>query len=952
MKKRFAAVLLCLCMLLTLTPTVAFAETQGTITDDNGVTLSYEVTSTPQNGAYYTEGEQVVIEVFITNDTSETIYDYKVDNGTTAYGQSLESGKSSGKMSGHFTVSAADVEAGTKSFEVGCTYKLNEQQYGDTLSQTITVLTGRKLEITDLTAVREDGELTVSSESNFAGSYAYALLNDGETAPTDWSGYSKAGVTEGTNSFTVSDTSEATKIVLMLWDENGEPLPNAPAEAEITVSTDPPTLEEGFAALTETATLPYSAEVDLGGEDTVLYDLGDDDFKYGKLLKVEVTDGQVLNMDFRGSGESVDTMIEIYRKTPSGQFEDVEYFDNDNSNGYGESVEYILPEAGIYYLAFLRLYEYETGLCRLDISVSDAPPIMTIEEGFAALTETATLPYSAEVDLGGEGSVLYTVVGDSFYAELLKVELKQGDILRMVFYGADGNYRDTYLEIYQENGSGGFTRLEIFDDNNMSGNGEAAYYTVPEDGVYYLAFEGYDEDVIGLCRLEAELLPAESIATGTLDFTADPAPVPGADALWSWDEESKTLTLKDGFALYNDDPDLGDLILLPDDATVVVEGSATVYNAGYRSIASEGSLTIRGAGAETANLEIVGGDCAIYADDDVIVTGSTVSASGGDVVIYSYDGCVRIENSTITAAPYYMLIGASGDVDIVDSNVSFTGAEIGIIADGTVTLDGGSFTGTFYTGGIGAEKIVLTGEPTLDLTGLDSDSELFRTGSIEVLIEDPVRIYDADGTVLYEGSWYDSLLDAESGMIVVDGTPAAGMEVHRHVYDRQVVSERYLAADATCTEPAKYYFSCECGEMGTETFESGIATGHTAGTAWKSDAAGHWNECAICGEKMNKAAHAYEWVTDKEATAAEAGSRHEECGVCGYVGVTESIAATDPSDSTDSGDKPDSTDDGETSGEPDTGDDGNPALWFALLLASGTAAACIAVYGRRKKRDR
>lgn len=451
----------------------------------------------------------------------------------------------------------------------------------------------------------------------------------------------------------------------------------------------------------------------------------------------------------------------------------------------------------------------------------------------------------------------------------------------------------------------------------------------------------------GRCR-EA----AEAMTEGTLDFTADPAPVPGADALWSWDEESKTLTLKDGFALYNDDPDLGDLILLPDDATVVVEGSATVYNAGYRSIASEGSLTIRGAGAETANLEIVGGDCAIYADDDVIVTGSTVSASGGDVVIYSYDGGVRIENSTITAAPYYMLIGASGDVDIVDSNVSFTGAEIGIIADGAVTLDGGSFTGTFYTGGIGAEKIVLTGEPTLDLTGLDSDSELFRTGSIEIPVEDPVRIYGADGTVLYEGPWDDALFDAAEGMIMVNGTPAAGMEVHRHVYDRQVVSERYLAADVTCTEPAKYYFSCECGEMGTETFESGAATGHTAGTAWKSDAAGHWNECAICGEKMNKAAHAYEWVTDKEATAAEAGSRHEECGVCGYVGVTESIAATDPSDSTDSGDKPDSTDDGETSGEPDTGDDGNPALWFALLLASGTAAACIAVYGRRKKRDR
>ena len=32
--------------------------------------------------------------------------------------------------------------------------------------------------------------------------------------------------------------------------------------------------------------------------------------------------------------------------------------------------------------------------------------------------------------------------------------------------------------------------------------------------------------------------------------------------------------------------------------------------------------------------------------------------------------------------------------------------------------------------------------------------------------------------------------------------------------------------------------------------------------------------------------HTYKWVTDKEPTATEAGSRHEECTVCGYVGAT------------------------------------------------------------------
>ena len=48
---------------------------------------------------------------------------------------------------------------------------------------------------------------------------------------------------------------------------------------------------------------------------------------------------------------------------------------------------------------------------------------------------------------------------------------------------------------------------------------------------------------------------------------------------------------------------------------------------------------------------------------------------------------------------------------------------------------------------------------------------------------------------------------------------------------------------------------------------------------WQSDADNHWKACA-CGEKSELAAHDWKWVTDKEATTAEAGSKHEECSVC------------------------------------------------------------------------
>ncbi len=36
-------------------------------------------------------------------------------------------------------------------------------------------------------------------------------------------------------------------------------------------------------------------------------------------------------------------------------------------------------------------------------------------------------------------------------------------------------------------------------------------------------------------------------------------------------------------------------------------------------------------------------------------------------------------------------------------------------------------------------------------------------------------------------------------------------------------------------------------------------------------------------KKLNEAAHTFAWVTDQEATATEAGAKHEECTVCGYA---------------------------------------------------------------------
>ncbi len=50
--------------------------------------------------------------------------------------------------------------------------------------------------------------------------------------------------------------------------------------------------------------------------------------------------------------------------------------------------------------------------------------------------------------------------------------------------------------------------------------------------------------------------------------------------------------------------------------------------------------------------------------------------------------------------------------------------------------------------------------------------------------------------------------------------------VHTHKFERNA-DERYLKSAATCEKRAEYYFSCECGEMGMQTFEYGNLLPHT-----------------------------------------------------------------------------------------------------------------------------
>ena len=157
--------------------------------------------------------------------------------------------------------------------------------------------------------------------------------------------------------------------------------------------------------------------------------------------------------------------------------------------------------------------------------------------------------------------------------------------------------------------------------------------------------------------------------------------------------------------------------------------------------------------------------------------------------------------------------------------------------------------------------------------------------------------------------------------------------------------EWIIDTPATATTSGSKHKECTvCGyTMATETISStgGGEHTHSYGSEWKNDATNHWHECS-CGDKADKAAHDFKWVVDKEATATQKGSKHEECRVCGYKKAAVEIPATgtptEPGKPTDS----DSS---------QTGDNSNMILWIALLFVSGGVVIGIIVYSKKKKEN-
>ena len=222
---------------------------------------------------------------------------------------------------------------------------------------------------------------------------------------------------------------------------------------------------------------------------------------------------------------------------------------------------------------------------------------------------------------------------------------------------------------------------------------------------------------------------------------------------------------------------------------------------------------------------------------------------------------------------------------------------------------------------------------TAEITGVtaDKDIQVVKKGDGTTTVDSDAQIIDVtqaaqpagigktdcktaaqnDGTITGVDSTMEYRLSEASEWTSISGNTVAGLA--NGTYEVRVKASGTVLASAAATVTIGAH---TCAAQGD----------------WQHDETGHWNTCE-CGEKLNEAAHTFEWIIDKEATATEAGSKHEECTVCGYAKATVEIPAT--------GDKP-----------PQTGDDSNVMLWIAVMLAAGTALTGTVLYSRKRKYSR
>ena len=243
-------------------------------------------------------------------------------------------------------------------------------------------------------------------------------------------------------------------------------------------------------------------------------------------------------------------------------------------------------------------------------------------------------------------------------------------------------------------------------------------------------------------------------------------------------------------------------------------------------VAADSEMTGSSGGASTAAA------CHLRAE----VAGAYVVTEGETVIV-----TLRSEAMTVET----FAGGLSFDSTFLTCVGISTGTGYDRMADGALMTQLSTTAEANTSGSVGV-SFVRTAETAYDAQELLTVTFLPVEGAAG---ETYIGVYeDSDGADGFAG-------DGFGVMVYIESTDVP----HEHVYDQMVPGADYLVSEATCEEPAVYYWSCSCGEAGTDTFTYGDALGHVLTvtpakqpTATEPGNTTYWT-CGVCGRYFSDA---------------------------------------------------------------------------------------------------
>lgn len=769
-------------------------------------------------------------------------------------------------------------------------------------------------------SVQRTGETTakVTFTSSCSGSYYYATGFASEPVPAVALDGEGTAFSAGTVTIDLSGLSATRQegVVVYVKDSNG-------VFSLLTSSFIPEfagrDLVSAFKALDTSVTASQSFDYNLGSEG--YYSWNGYSF-YAKLVKIELSNPALIYTSFgfseNSSEHSTDTSFFIFKKDGENIVPVRGRVDNDSLSYNGEqySAQY---DAGTYYIAFAGYSKNTTGVCHGEIKISPISAIKELIPSLKELTTSTELPLSTDFELGSDG-YMYKYEGNTRYAKLIRLDFSKPVILSGELTSNGDSNVDPVVYLFKKDGED-IDCIEKFDNDNIEdGDGELLIPQYLEAGTYYVVLTDY-YSCVGDCHAELTVRPADpdKVIFGNLCFLSNPIPVADENDLWSYDAETKTLTLKDGFAIFSNDED--DAICLPDGATVVVEGEALIVTPPeydddvYCGIYADGALTIKGkSGKKTehltiyssgesiknrsrdtsdADLEIEDLSLLLFSEEEegIFVYGN-VTIKNSNIEIISENDCIEIQSDghslVVEDSILELCSEYSEAIDVNCGNVTLTNCDTHIVAYddygiycdewpesnenlGILTVTGGRLIIDAEEFAIEMPKIVLT-DVVFDIAASNYEYQLVFTAN-PFSLPGTFRLYDKEGKLLYEGEWDEDLLN-EYNELYVDGISVRrAVSVHEHDWSDE----------------------------------------------WQNDETHHWHECEAdyCDVTENSEKDGY------GEHDFEIRGNAKVCKDCGYSVAISELPPTS---------------------------DGITALWIVTVVLSA-AALLVAVYFKKKKRE-